>query len=99
MVYLAHVWRAEAGAAMRALVEIMERQNPQPSFLINKARVSVDLREAIPQPEMLQNRLNEKYVCVTNNPQITPKQKQQTIKNKLRPQKKIYIYINIYKYF
>ena len=73
MLYLAHVRRAGAGAAMRALVEIMERQNPQPSPFINKAGVGVDLREAVPQPQMLQNRLDEKQNRITDNPQITPK--------------------------
>jgi hypothetical protein len=70
-IYLAHVWGAET-AAMRRFVEIMVGEYPQPPFLIHKARVRINLRKIIPQSKMIQNRLNEKQVCIAYNPQFTP---------------------------
>ena len=69
--YLAHVWRAEI-PSMRAHIVGVERENPKPSLLINKARVGVDLREAISNPMMIQNRLDEERVRIAKNPQIAP---------------------------
>lgn len=60
---------------MRSLIEVMVRQNSQPSFFVNITWVSVNLREVFSYSQMLQKCLNEKHVGITHNPQITPEQK------------------------
>ena len=62
--YLAHIGGAEV-AATGTLGEIMVREDPQPTFFINKAGVGVDLWEIFPQSKMLQNCLNEEHVRIT----------------------------------
>lgn len=68
--YLAHVRRAEI-ASVRRFVEIVNRKNPQPSFFVDEAWIRIDFREAFSYFEMIQNRLDEKHIRITHNPQIT----------------------------
>lgn len=64
------MWGAQV-ASMRRLVKIMERGNYEPTILIFRCWVRGDLREAIKQPMMLQDRLYKELIGITNDLQVT----------------------------
>jgi len=70
-VCLAHVWWTEI-TSMRRFDIIMVGANYESPFFINIARVCSDLREAIPNPMMLQNCFNKESICIAHNLQLTP---------------------------
>lgn len=57
---------------MRTSMEIMVREDPEPSCFVNVTRVCVNLGEIIDKAMMLQDCLDEEKICITHNPQITP---------------------------
>ena len=58
---------------MRALFEIMERQNPESPLSVDESRVCVDLRETMFEAKIHQYRLNEEDIGVTDDLQVTAK--------------------------
>lgn len=54
-------------------MEIVDRWDSQPSFSIDEAWIRMDFGEAFSNSEMIQNRLDEKQIRITHDPQITPK--------------------------
>lgn len=61
-------------------MKVMEREDSEPAFLVDIARIGVDLRETFPYSEMFQDCFDEEHVCITHYPQITP-EKQRKFKN------------------
>lgn len=53
-------------------MEVMEREDSEAAFLVDIARISVDLRETFSDSQMFQDGFDEENVCIAHYPQITP---------------------------
>lgn len=63
---------------MGGSLEVMVREDSEPSFLVNVAWIRVDLREIAPQSMVLENGLDEESIGVTHDPQLAPENTDKT---------------------